>query len=79
MKQQIDEVLYKDERAMDNEKFFRNTVRNRVFTTLVAMNLLRQNVSADIRNRNMQDIQEISRLIISEYTNQYKQYTFKTA
>ena len=64
---------------MDNEKFFRNTVRNRVFTTLVAMNLLRQNVSADIRNRNMQDIQEISRLIISEYTNQYKQYTFKTA
>lgn len=68
IREQIEEMVYKNENCMENEAFFRQEVMGRISHTLLALNLA--------KSATLKDKQEIQRLIVAEYTSQYKQYKF---
>ncbi len=79
IREQVDDILYHDSNAIRNEGYFSGLVMSRVSNTLKTMNLVSMNIPAATITQTMHDMQEIHRLIVMEYTNQYKQYKFKTA
>jgi type I restriction enzyme R subunit len=68
IREQIEEMVYKNENCMENEAFFRKEVMGRISHTLLSLNLA--------KSATLKDKQEIQRLIVAEYTSQYKQYKF---
>ena len=68
IREQIEDMVYKNEHCMENEAFFRKEVMGRISHTLKALNLA--------QSATPKDKQEIQRLIVMEYTTQYKQYRF---
>jgi len=68
---QVDEILFNDHRIIENEPYFGQEVMTRICHTLKAMNL-------DAASQR-KDRVELQRLIVQEYTNQYKTYNFKAA
>lgn len=71
IREQIDEILFNDHRLIESEAYFGQAVMTRISHTLKAMNL----ASASRRS----DRLELQRLIVQEYTTQYKSYSFKAA
>lgn len=71
IREQVEEILYEDRRTIENEAYFGQEVMTRVSNTLKDMHL------ADSSRR--EDRLEIRRLIVQEYTTQYKQYRFNAA
>lgn len=71
IREQVDEILFNDHRLIENEAYFGQEVMTRISHTLKAMNL----ASASQRK----DRLELQRLIVQEYTTQYKSYSFKAA
>lgn len=71
IRESVDEIIFNNERCMENEAYFAQAVLGRVSHTLLAMNLARSATLSDKR--------EIQRLIVQEYTSQYQQYKFKIA
>ena len=71
IREQVDEILFNDHRLIESEAYFGQAVMTRISHTLKAMNL----ASASRRN----DRLELQRLIVQEYTTQYKSYSFKAA
>ena len=68
IREQIEDMVYKNENCMENVDFFRRQVMSRISHTLLALNLA--------NSATLEDKQEIQRLLVQEYTMQYKQYRF---
>ena len=68
IREQIEEMVYKNKNCVENPAFFRKEVMGRVSHTLKALNLA--------QSATLKDKEEIQRLIVMEYTTQYKQYNF---
>lgn len=68
IREQVEEILYEDRRTIENPDYFGQEVMSRVSHTLKAMNLAAASRPEDRR--------EIRRLIVQEYTTQYKNYKF---
>lgn len=71
IREQIDEILFNDHRLIESEAYFGQAVMTRISHTLKAMKLS----SASHRS----DRLELQRLIVQEYTTQYKSFSFKAA
>ena len=71
IRESVDEILFKDHRIIESEAFFGQAVMTRICHTLKAMKL----ASASRRS----DRLELQRLIVQEYTTQYKSYSFTVA
>lgn len=71
IRESVDEILFKDHRIIENEGYFGQAVMTRISHTLKAMKL----ASASRRS----DRLELQRLIVQEYTTQYKSYSFTVA
>lgn len=71
IRENIDEIIFDNNNCMENEAYFNKQVMVRISHTLRALNLA--------QSATLSDKQEIQRLIVREYTMQYKQYKFNAA